>query len=95
MLNVKVSRKQIKNWIRSTPEGQPMSKPATYCACPVCLKVGYAAYPYAEFVIKHEHPMKRYWYWIRTGRQYSKWLNEYWNDVKKFTGKTKKDYLNK
>lgn len=92
MPDKKLTKKQLKKLMAATPEGSRMSDPVTNCVCPICKKSGWAYYPYGEFVIRHEHPVRRYWYWLRTGRKYSVWLSQYWSDMEQLTGKTRKDY---
>jgi hypothetical protein len=65
------------------------SAPRGLCVCPLCGDSDYANYPYDSFVIRHKHLIKRYVYWIMTGRNYSTWLKEYWADVKTAKGQKK------
>ena len=87
-----LNRRYAKKLIKQIPTDKRWTERVTTTLCPICYETGIAFYPYAEFTIKHEHPVRRYWYFLRTGRVYSKWLKQYWQDVEKYTGHTREDY---
>lgn len=87
-----LTRKQVDEIVKKASKDKRWTERVTIMLCPICRETGIDFYPYAHFTIKHEHPVRRYWYFLTTGRIYSKWLKEYWTDVEKYTGKTRKDY---
>lgn len=63
----------------------------TNVACPLCGKWTKADWPYDSVVRKHLHPIRRYWYWFLTGRNYGAWLEQYWSDFEQLTGRKRDD----
>lgn len=55
--------------------------------CPLCGTTQKVVYPYDDFVDKHKHPIRRYFYWLMTGRRYSVWLKKYYAQVAIAKGK--------
>lgn len=87
-----LDKKTVKKLMSTVPEGQVTTSGVSFCICPICKHSVTTFYPFADFVIAHEHPVRRYLYFLTTGRIYSKWLTLYWKDVEKYTGRTREDY---
>lgn len=67
----------------------------TWAYCPICGKSARVSFLAEEFVAKHLHPIRKYWYNYKNNRNYDEWLKGYYADVEKYKKMTPAEQENK